>query len=50
MNRESLISVNMNFGNGSGHTASTTSIIGAKDLESGGETLGSVIGETGSLP
>lgn len=48
MNKESLTSVNMNFSNGSGHTASTTSIIGAKDLESGGETLGSVIGETGS--
>jgi hypothetical protein len=48
MNKESLTSINMNFGNGSGHTASTTSVIDAKDLESGGETLGSVIGETGS--
>lgn len=48
MNKESLISVNMNFSNGSGHTASTTSVINAKDIEVGGESLGTVIGEIGS--
>lgn len=48
MNKESLITINMNFSNGSGHTASTTSVVGAKDLEEGGESLGTVIGEVGS--
>lgn len=44
---EALISVDMNFNNGSGHTASTTSILGASAL-SQNSPLGAIIGKKGS--
>jgi len=43
---ESLISVSMNFSNGVGHTATTTSVVGAEDLDPS-KGLGRVIGGTG---
>ena len=49
MKRESLTSVNLNFGTGSNHTASTTSVVGAKDLApSDSDALGSVVGKLGA--
>lgn len=44
--KETLTSISMNFSNGSGHTASTTSVRNAKSL-SGEETLGAIIGNIG---
>jgi len=48
MSQEALTSVNLNFGGGSNHTASTTSVIGAKDLgKSNKDSLGTVTGPVG---